>query len=72
MSAGARLVLGAIWLYQKVFSPYLGKGCRYCPSCSEYMSQAVRKYGAIKGVALGLKRLSRCHPLGGAGYDPVP
>ena len=46
--------------------------CRYAPSCSEYGIQAVRKYGAIKGSWLGLKRLMRCHPWGGSGYDPVP
>ncbi|MFY9350939.1 MAG: membrane protein insertion efficiency factor YidD [Sphingobium sp.] len=46
--------------------------CRYAPSCSEYAIQAVRKYGAIKGSWLGFKRLMRCHPWGGSGYDPVP
>jgi putative membrane protein insertion efficiency factor len=46
--------------------------CRYAPSCSEYGIQAVRKYGAIKGSWLGFKRLMRCHPWGGSGYDPVP
>jgi putative membrane protein insertion efficiency factor len=46
--------------------------CRYAPSCSEYAIQAVRKYGAIKGSWLGLKRLMRCHPWGGSGYDPLP
>ncbi|MCP1468894.1 hypothetical protein J3E64_000565 [Sphingobium sp. OAS761] len=45
--------------------------CRYAPSCSEYAIQAVRKYGAIKGSWLGFKRLMRCHPWGGSGYDPV-
>lgn len=46
--------------------------CRYAPSCSEYAIGALRKYGAVKGSWMGLKRLMRCHPWGGSGYDPVP
>ena len=46
--------------------------CRYAPSCSEYAIQAIRKYGAVKGSWLASKRLMRCHPWGGSGYDPVP
>ncbi len=72
MTLAARAILALIDCYRKAFSPYLGRGCRYYPSCSEYMSQAVRKYGAAKGVTMGLRRLARCHPLGGGGYDPVP
>lgn len=62
-----------IKFYQYVLSPYLGGSkCRYTPSCSQYTMDAIKKYGPIKGVFLGAKRLSRCHPGGGHGYDPVP
>lgn len=61
-----------IKLYQWVISPVLGPKCRYTPSCSEYALEALRKYGPLKGGWLALKRLSRCHPWGGHGYDPVP
>jgi len=72
LTPAARAILALISMYQKVFSPYFGRNCRYYPTCSEYMSQAVRKYGAAKGVALGLRRLLRCNPLCRGGYDPVP
>ena len=65
-------VLLAIWIYQRTISPYLPSACRYSPTCSHYSHEAVEKYGAIKGIWMGLKRLGRCHPLGGKGYDPVP
>lgn len=58
--------------YQRAISPLLPPSCRYEPTCSEYMLQAVTKYGVAKGVWLGLKRLSRCHPFHEGGYDPVP
>jgi putative membrane protein insertion efficiency factor len=62
-----------IKFYQYVLSPYLGGSkCRYTPSCSQYTMDAIKKYGPIKGVFLGAKRISRCHPGGGHGYDPVP
>ena len=67
-----RLPLLAISLYQRTISPYLPSACRYIPTCSHYSHQAVEKYGAVKGAWLGLKRLARCHPFGGWGYDPVP
>ena len=61
-----------IKFYQYVLSPYLGGSkCRYTPSCSQYTMDAIKKYGPIKGIFLGAKRLSRCHPGGGHGYDPV-
>ena len=65
-------VLTVIWLYQKTLSPLLPTSCRYYPSCSHYSQEAVEKYGALKGIWLGVKRLGRCRPLGGQGYDPVP
>jgi hypothetical protein len=65
-------VLSVIWLYQKTLSPLLPTSCRYYPSCSHYSQEAVEKYGVLKGIWLGVKRLGRCRPLGGQGYDPVP
>jgi putative membrane protein insertion efficiency factor len=65
-------VLSVIWFYQKTLSPMLPTSCRYFPSCSHYSQEAVEKYGVLKGVWLGVKRLGRCRPLGGQGYDPVP
>ncbi|MDR2662860.1 MAG: membrane protein insertion efficiency factor YidD [Treponema sp.] len=66
-----KTVLGLIWVYQKVFSPYLRPSCRYYPSCSAYAYQAVQKYGAVKGSFLAIKRILRCHPFHKGGYDPV-
>ena len=58
--------------YQKLISPLMPDCCRYQPSCSEYMVEALKKHGAVKGSYLGIKRILRCHPFGGSGYDPVP
>ncbi len=58
--------------YQFFISPLLGNNCRFYPSCSQYMIQAIEKFGVIKGVYLGLKRLSKCHPWHEGGIDPVP
>lgn len=58
--------------YQYAISPLLPNSCRYTPTCSQYMIEAIKKYGFIKGGWLGLKRLSSCHPWGGHGHDPVP
>ncbi|WP_128545760.1 membrane protein insertion efficiency factor YidD [Larkinella soli] len=66
------IIIGLVRLYQGAISPYLPNACRYTPTCSQYMIEAVRKHGAVKGGRLGLKRISRCHPWGGSGYDPVP
>ncbi|CAN5264545.1 membrane protein insertion efficiency factor YidD [soil metagenome] len=61
-----------IRVYQKVISPWLGPSCRYTPTCSQYAVEAFNKYGALKGFWLAVKRIGRCHPWGGSGYDPVP
>ncbi|TDW99971.1 membrane protein insertion efficiency factor YidD [Dinghuibacter silviterrae] len=61
-----------IKLYQWIVSPILGPKCRYTPSCSQYALEAFKKYGPLKGGWLAFKRISRCHPWGGHGYDPVP
>ncbi len=57
--------------YQKYISPMLGKKCRFYPTCSEYTKQAIEKYGLLKGVFLGLKRIFRCNPFSKGGYDPL-
>ena len=67
-----RTILLSISLYQAGISPFIPSSCRYTPSCSRYSQQAVEQYGAMKGVWMGVKRLARCHPWGGQGYDPVP
>lgn len=57
--------------YKRLISPLLPSACRFYPTCSEYMLEAVRKYGAVRGIWLGLKRLARCHPFDAGGFDPV-
>ncbi|MFO7616189.1 MAG: membrane protein insertion efficiency factor YidD [Bacteroidales bacterium] len=59
-------------IYQKAISPYLPSSCRYVPTCSQYFIEAVKKHGPFKGGYLGTRRILRCHPWGGHGYDPVP
>jgi putative membrane protein insertion efficiency factor len=68
----ARLLILIARGWQLGPSRILPPTCRYAPSCSQYAILAIRKYGAIKGSWLGFKRLMRCHPWGGSGYDPVP
>ncbi|MFN9519934.1 MAG: membrane protein insertion efficiency factor YidD [Bacteroidota bacterium] len=63
--------IALIKLYQYLISPLLPNACRYTPTCSQYSIEAITKYGPLKGMWLGLKRISRCHPWGGSGYDPV-
>lgn len=64
--------LGLIKLYQYIISPYLGPKCRFTPTCSHYAYEAFSKYGIFKGFWLSVKRIGKCHPMGGHGYDPVP
>ena len=61
-----------IKIYQFGISPLLGSKCRYTPTCSHYSIEAFKKYGVFKGFFLTIKRILKCHPLGGNGYDPVP
>lgn len=61
-----------IRFYQYVISPAIGPKCRFTPTCSHYGVEALKKYGPVKGLWLTIKRVSKCHPWGGSGYDPVP
>lgn len=63
--------LRLIRVYQQVVSPYLPAMCRFEPSCSQYTADAVQRYGVVQGSWLGFKRVMRCRPMGGRGYDPV-
>lgn len=68
----SRFLIGLVYIYQYVISPVIGPRCRFHPTCSSYMIEAIQVHGPIKGTWLGLKRLSRCHPYNDGGYDPVP
>jgi putative membrane protein insertion efficiency factor len=65
-------VLGLIRVYQSTIGPALPPSCRYQPTCSHYAYTAIERYGALRGGWLTLRRLARCQPFGGSGYDPVP
>lgn len=65
------LAIASIRLYRATLSPLLGQNCRFHPTCSAYMEEAIRRHGAWRGTWLGLKRLSHCHPFHPGGYDPV-
>ena len=64
--------IALIWIYQKMLSPLIGPKCRFTPTCSHYAMEAFKKHGVFKGLWLSVKRIARCHPWGGSGYDPVP
>ena len=66
------MLITMISIYQKIISPFFPQSCRYNPTCSEYGKQAVTKHGPIKGAALTIKRIFKCHPWGGKGEDLVP
>lgn len=65
-------VVSLIRAYQLLISPWLGPACRFEPSCSRYTARAIECHGTLRGLALGVQRLARCHPLAAGGYDPVP
>lgn len=67
-----RVALATIAVYRHGVSPFAPPSCRYLPTCSAYASEAIERHGPWRGGWLALKRLARCHPLGGRGYDPVP
>jgi len=68
----AAVMIGLVRLYQILLGPLLPRVCRFDPSCSRYFIEAVRKYGPFRGGWMGTKRIFRCNPWGGHGYDPVP
>ena len=67
-----KLLVWPIRFYQMAISPLFPAACRYTPTCSQYAIEALRKYGPLKGLWLAARRILRCHPWGGHGYDPVP
>ena len=67
-----KLLIGLIRWYQRAISPHKAPVCRFSPTCSSYAIEAIERVGALKGTALALRRILRCHPWGGHGYDPVP
>ena len=67
-----RLLMALIRGYQLAISPWLGRNCRFHPTCSQYTLEAIERHGALKGLWLGLRRVLRCHPLHPGGHDPVP
>lgn len=69
---GNKILIALVRFYQGAISPYTPASCRYNPTCSQYMIEAIKEHGAARGLWLGLKRISRCHPWGGSGDDPVP
>lgn len=68
----SQLLLLPIYFYRNCISPLLPPTCRYTPTCSQYAIEAIKKHGPLKGLWLTIKRICRCHPWGGSGYDPVP
>ena len=68
----SKFLISIIRFYQIFISPLTGNNCRYHPTCSEYFIESLKVHGPIKGTILGVKRISKCHPWGGKGFDPVP
>jgi len=67
-----KIILYIIKFYQKYISIFLGKNCRFYPTCSAYAFEAIENHGTIKGIVLSFKRIIKCHPFNSGGYDPVP
>ncbi|QDU72460.1 membrane protein insertion efficiency factor YidD [Mucisphaera calidilacus] len=69
-SLATHLIVGLVMLYRATLGNVMGGQCRFVPTCSQYMIEAVHKHGPCRGLMLGIRRIARCHPWGGAGYDP--
>jgi putative membrane protein insertion efficiency factor len=67
-----RLLILPVRIYQMILSPLMPARCRYSPTCSQYMIEAINEWGPLRGLIMGLKRVVSCHPWGGHGHDPVP
>ena len=67
-----KITIFLVKAYQITISPLIGSNCRFQPTCSQYMIDAIDNHGVMKGLSLGIKRISKCHPFGSSGYDPVP
>lgn len=72
LSAAQRALLGLLRVYKLAFSPFYTGSCRFLPSCSDYAAEAIARFGVIRGSVLAIRRLTKCHPLGSHGLDPVP
>mgnify|MGYP003314659495 FL=1 len=68
----SKLFIWLILAYQKIISPLVGPSCRFHPTCSSYAKEAIESHGLLRGTWLAVNRISRCHPLGDSGFDPVP
>lgn len=68
---GVRMIIAMVWLYRRSLAWLIGGQCRYQPTCSQYMIDAVHKYGAMRGFFRGVRRIGRCHPFHEGGYDPA-
>lgn len=66
------IFLSIIYMYQNLISPLIPARCRYTPTCSQYSKESIKKHGPFKGIVLTFKRIIKCHPWGGSGYDPIP
>lgn len=72
MSLFSKILIAPVRFYQRCISPLTPPACRYTPTCSQYMIEAIEKHGPLRGLYLGVRRILRCAPWGGSGYDPVP
>ncbi|HDM70059.1 MAG TPA: membrane protein insertion efficiency factor YidD [Thermotogales bacterium] len=72
ISLSSKIVIAMIMFYKRFISPLKPPSCRFTPTCSTYTMEAVKRFGVIKGLYLGFRRILRCHPLNPGGYDPVP
>ena len=66
------IFLSIIYIYQNLISPLIPARCRFTPTCSQYSKESIKKHGPFKGIVLTFKRIIKCHPWGGSGYDPIP